>query len=161
MTDTLDIRPATPGDLAALDTGLRALSRALGDTHRAEPATLERALFGPAPAARACLATAGDDLRGVVLFSPLFSTARGVPGLFVSDLWVAPEARGQGLGARLLSAAAAEATALWGAGFLRLVVHDHNPRARAFYDRLGFETLPGETALTLPGPAFETLMSTP
>lgn len=152
-----EIRPAGPEDLAALDAALRALSDDLGDTHRADAAALGRALFGPVPVARACLARRGTETAGVALFSPLFSTARGAPGLFVSDLWVAPEARGEGLGQRLLRAAAEEAATLWGAGFLRLIVHDHNPRARAFYDRLGFETLSGETALVLPGPAFDSL----
>ncbi len=152
-----DIKLAEKPDLAALDTGLRALSEDLGDNHRAERTALEHALFGPVPSAWACVATSGEAMLGLALFSPLFSTGRGSAGLFVSDLWVAPEARGEGLGPALLRAASDHAARLWRAGFLRLIVHDHNVRARAFYDRVGFETIPGETALVLPGPAFETL----
>jgi ribosomal protein S18 acetylase RimI-like enzyme len=79
----------------------------------------------------------------------VFSTVRGGAGLYVSDLWVAPEARSAGLGHRLLKAAEARAAEAWGAGFLRLTVYDDNPRARAFYDRLGFHSDPRETPLAI------------
>ncbi|PWJ20287.1 GNAT family N-acetyltransferase [Jannaschia seohaensis] len=161
MRDGDDIRQAEPRDLALLDAALRRLSEDIGDPHRADRAMLERALFGPRPSAVACIATAGEAAHGVTLFSPVFSTARGAAGLFVSDLWVAPEARGRGLGRALLRAAADEAADLWGAGFLRLIVHDHNEPARAFYDALGFESVTGETTLVLPGPALDSLRSSP
>jgi ribosomal protein S18 acetylase RimI-like enzyme len=132
-----------------LDAALRCLSAELGDTHRASATDLLRYGFGDAPAFVALLAEAGSTTRGVVMFSPVFSTIRGAPGLYVSDLWVAPEARGTGLAERLLVAARAEAAARWGARFLRLAVYDDNPRARAFYDRLGFRASLRETLMTL------------
>ncbi|MGY6632784.1 MAG: N-acetyltransferase family protein [Alkalilacustris sp.] len=156
----MSIRPATRGDLPALDHGLSALSQTLGDPHAATQRDLERVLFGPAPIARALLAEAPDPARpgpdalaGLVLFTPLFSTARGVAGAYVSDLWVAEPGRGRGTGARLLAGVRDASAQAWGAGFLRLGVYRRTPRARAFYDRLGFVHDPEETYLTLAGPA--------
>jgi ribosomal protein S18 acetylase RimI-like enzyme len=69
-------------------------------------------------------------------------------GVYVSDLWVSEATRGKGLGRRLLRAVADDAGRS-GARFLKLVVYDDNPDARAFYDRLGFSASQGETILTL------------
>ena len=143
------IRPAEADDVAALDAGLRALSEGMGDAHRAGPAELRAAGFGPNPAFHALLAERSGAVAGVVLVSPVFSTVRGAAGAFVSDLWVDPVLRGAGLGGRLLAAAHDSAERHWGAAFLRLAVYDDNPRARAFYERLGFAPQPGEIILTL------------
>lgn len=156
MTD-ITIRPATEDDLPLLDQALRALSADLGDAHVADRATLGHAGFGPDPSFRALLALSGDALCGVAMFSPVFSTVMGAPGLYVSDLWVAPPGRGEGLGGRLLAAAATHAAALWDARFMKLAVYDGAPRARAFYDRLGFTPATGETVMRLDGPDFDRL----
>ncbi|MGB8624273.1 MAG: GNAT family N-acetyltransferase, partial [Paracoccaceae bacterium] len=105
--------------------------------------------FGPVPAFRALLAEAGDEVLGVAMYSPVFSTVRAAPGLYVSDLWVSSAARGRGLGKRLLQAVARDAEEAWGARFLRLVVYEENPDARRFYDRLGFSADPQDIVMTL------------
>lgn len=144
------IRPAGPRDLGGLDAGLRALSEALGDPHRTTQAALGQVLFGPAPLARVVVAE-GAGIEGLAMFSPLYSTVRGMAGAYVSDLWVADALRGQGVGARLLGGVRDVAAADWGAGFVRLAVYAHTPRARAFYDRLGFAPDQGQTYLTIAG----------
>ncbi|WP_239520983.1 GNAT family N-acetyltransferase [Pseudooceanicola aestuarii] len=95
--------------------------------------------------------TCAPDLRGLVLYCPAFSTARGGRGIYVSDLWVAAGGRSCGLGRRLLHAALADAAAQSGAPmrFLKLQVYDHTPRARRFYDRLGFVPVGGFSELIL------------
>lgn len=61
------------------------------------------------------------------------------PGRLLMDgIAVAPEARGRGVGTRLLDAIVDEAAAR-GADAVRLDVIDTNPRARALYARRGFE----------------------
>jgi len=60
---------------------------------------------------------------------------------FLMDgIFVAPEARGQGVGSRLLEAVAFEAAAR-GYSELRLDVIDTNGRARALYERRGFAAI--------------------
>lgn len=147
----ITIRAGLPGDLAALDAGLRALSAALGDAHRAGREDLARALFGPAPLAQAVVAEGGAGIAGLAMYGPLYSTVRGMAGAYVSDLWVADALRGHGVGARLLAGVRDAACAAWGAGFVRLAVYDGTPRARAFYDRLGFAADTGQTYMTISG----------
>ena len=50
-----------------------------------------------------------------------------------------------------------DAQSVWGACFIKLVVYDDNPKARAFYDRLGFAGSTGETTLTLDKQGLATL----
>lgn len=148
---------AEPGDLAALDEGLAALSAEIGDPHLATADDLRAGLFGPAAFVNALVAGPADGLAGLVLFTPVFSTVRGGAGVYVSDIWVAPVARGGGLGARLLGAVTRTAKARWDARFLRLAVHDDNASARRFYAGLGFAPVAGETPMALTGPAFDDL----
>lgn len=143
------IRLAGAEDTGRLDTALRHLSSAIGDDHRATAGMLRDAGFGENPAFRALLAEDEDGVVGAALYSPVFSTVRAGAGVYVSDLWVSETARGQGLGRRLLQAVAGDARKVWKAQFLKLIVYDDNPRALAFYDRLGFAASTGEIILTL------------
>lgn len=147
------IRRAGPQDAEALSAGLARLSADLGDDHRMDAAGLRAAFAAPEPPFRAVIA--GEI--GLALYSPLFSTVAGGAGLYVSDLWVAEAARGAGLGRRLLAVAARDASRRWGAIFLALAVYDTSPRARAFYERLGFAPMAGETRLKLDAAAFDSL----
>jgi len=152
----ITLRRATPTDAAQLNAALRQLSEGMGDTHRATDAQIAQAL-APGGACHALLAESDGALAGAALFSPLFSTARGMAGVYVSDLWVDAAQRGAGLGPLLLAGVRDAGAQLWGAGFLRLGVYADNTRARAFYDRLGFAHAPDEHFLTLNGAALAAL----
>jgi len=145
--------------MPALHRALCRLSGDLGDAHRADVAALDRACTGPAPAAHGFLAGPGPEAAALV--SPLFSTTRGMAGVYVSDLWVSDDRRGTGLGRRLLSHVARFGAGRWGAGFLRLSVYAENADALAFYDRLGFDRVERDRTLLLGGDAFDTLMRGP
>lgn len=151
------IRAATAEDMARLNAAMRALSQALGDPHRATDEDLRRAGFGPHPAFHALLAEEGAALIGAAIFSPTFSTVRGMAGAYVSDLWVAEGHRGRRLGAGLLAAIRDRGRALWGAGYLRVPVYNDNARAQAFYGRLGFAPSDHETIVVLDGAALADL----
>jgi ribosomal protein S18 acetylase RimI-like enzyme len=66
----------------------------------------------------------------------------------LTELWVAPRARGRGLGGRLLAEAERRARA-GGAAAMHLMVRHRNVAARALYDRVGF-VAPGRLLLTKP-----------
>ena len=142
-------RVASAADLERLEAALAALSADLGDTHAAGRDSLARALFGAHPSAHGLLAREGCRTQGAALFSPVYSTVMGAAGVYVSDLWVAPTARGQGLGRRLLAAVADEAGTLWGASWLKLAVYDHSTATQAFYRRLGFAQAQGQQEMRL------------
>lgn len=78
-----------------------------------------------------------DLLLGACLGLMTFSTWRGVRGLYVVDLFVLPEARGQNVGLKLLRANAKRFAAR-GAQFIKLEVDETNTGAGRFYARLGF-----------------------
>jgi ribosomal protein S18 acetylase RimI-like enzyme len=63
--------------------------------------------------------------------------AAGSPGWHLVSMWVSPQARGSGVAGRLVQAVCAAAQAD-GATSVRLWVTDSNPRAQAFYQRMGF-----------------------
>lgn len=65
--------------------------------------------------------------------------------LLMDGIFVAPAARGRGVGGLLLDAVEAEARAR-GLARVRLDVIDANPRARALYDRRGFQAVGGQSA---------------
>ena len=90
----------------------------------------------------------GDDAVGLAVFFYEYSSWRGVPGVYVQDLYVAGHLRGKGLGRELLDAVR-ERSRHWGGRYMKLTVYDRNPAALAFYRRLGFEFCDDELPLVL------------
>ncbi|WP_425087221.1 GNAT family N-acetyltransferase [Stappia sp.] len=148
--DGISIRQASEADARRFNDALARLSSDLGDPHGTQPEDLLRHGFGTLPIFSGLLAETEDSaVVGALLSSPMFSTVSGAAGLYVSDLWVCETMRGRGLGRRLLAAAIEMAPADWNVRFLKLAVYDVTPRARAFYDRLGFAATTGETVMRL------------
>lgn len=162
MTEAVEIRRATKPDLGLIDAALRRLARHLGDPYCVSEADIAEAVFGAAPSV--CVEIAGrpdGECIGILTASPAFSTIQSGPGLFVNDLWVDAEVRGQGVARRLMAAACRDATALWGqVRFVRLMAHGHNTAAWDFYERMGFEKMDEMGLLTLTGAAFDRLERT-
>ncbi len=97
---------------------------------------LHAALFGEQVSLYAHVAEVGDDVVGFAVWFRNFSTWRGRHGIYLEDLFVAPEHRGSGLGKALLGELAAECIEQ---GYARLEwwVLDWNASSIAFYRSLG------------------------
>jgi GNAT superfamily N-acetyltransferase len=157
------IRAAMADDAAFVLDLLRALAREIGDSPKfsSTEASIRRHGFGPERLFHTTLAFAGDAPAGLALYFPTFSTTRGAPGVYVQDLYVAPEARGLGLGRLLLRAVCLEAEAAWGATHVTLTVYDENQPAQDFYRRQGMILRQGEVPASLDGAAFTQLRDHP
>jgi len=88
---------------------------------------------------RVLLAQAADGAAiGFVQLFPSFSSVRAAPIYILNDLFVAPAARGRGVG-RLLMKAAADAARQAGAARLTLSTAITNAPAQALYESLGWK----------------------
>ena len=113
---------------------------------------LATGLFGDRPYAEVVLAE--DDGRpvGFALFFHNFSTFLGRPGIYLEDLFVLPENRGEGIG-RMLLAHLARLAVERGCGRLEWAVLDWNRDAIQFYERLGARPNSDWTVYRLAGEA--------
>ncbi|MDP8990946.1 MAG: GNAT family N-acetyltransferase [Acidobacteriota bacterium] len=115
-----------------------------------------KALFGPQRHAEALLAFAGDAPVGFALYFYNFSTFLGKRGIYLEDLFVEPEYRGQGIGKALL-----ERLARVGkdedCGRMEWAVLTWNQPSIDFYRRLGAVALEDWRTFRLTGAAFDRL----
>lgn len=97
---------------------------------------LRTALFGESPALFGHVAEVDGQVVGIALWFLNFSTWDGVHGIYLEDLYVTPDQRGNGLGKQLLEALAQECVAK---GFSRLQwwVLNWNEPSIGFYKSLG------------------------
>src|SRR5947207_9007378 len=117
---------------------------------------VRRALFGPAPVARALLAKDDTGLVGLASYSFLWPAAGTSPSLFLKELYVRQDQQRRGIGQRLMQELCAIAV---GAGCSRVEwqTDEANQRARAFYKSLGDPVLPGKVCYRLDGEALRRL----
>ena len=132
------IRPAVPADVPVLLALVHELA-----VYEREPDAVETteemlhaALFGPAPVASCHVAQLNGAVVGMALWYVTFSTWKGVPGLWLEDLFVRDSARGTGLGRQLLQTLAAVCLERGYARFEWWVL-DWNAPALGFYASLG------------------------
>ena len=132
------IRPVTPDDMEAVANLVRELAVYEKLEHRAQatPDDFRRHLFGPRPAAEAAIAEVAGEPVGFALWFTTFSTFRGQPGIYLEDVFVRPEYRGQGIGKALL-AMLARLVVDRGYGRLEWSVLNWNEPAIGFYRALG------------------------
>jgi GNAT superfamily N-acetyltransferase len=134
------IRPATVADIPQVLAFIRALAEyeKLSDEVTANEAQLRATLFpvNGAPVAHCVLAFADDTPAGFAIYFFNYSTFLAKPGLYLEDLFVRPEFRGQGIGKALLLHLAKSANAR-GCGRMEWSVLDWNQPAIEFYESLG------------------------
>lgn len=154
----LSIRTAVEADVELIDafvTGLAEYEQLL-HLKTATAEDLRQGLFGPRARAEALIAELDSRPAGMALFFPTFSTFKGQPGLYLEDLFVDPEFRGEGVGRALLARLAAIAVER-GCFRLEWSVLDWNRGAIDFYRRLGADPAAGWTVYHLSGSALERL----
>jgi GNAT superfamily N-acetyltransferase len=153
------LRPATEADLGTIIELIHALAdyeREPGAV-RLDPEELRRHLFGPRPYAEVVLAETCDGASaGFALFFHNFSTWEGKPGIYLEDLFVRPEFRGQGYGKALLAELARLAVER-GCARLEWAVLDWNEPSIQFYRALGALPMDEWTTYRLAGDALTTL----
>jgi GNAT superfamily N-acetyltransferase len=119
---------------------------------------LRRSLFGERAAAEVLLAYQREECVGFALFFANYSTFLAQPGIYLEDLFVKPEARGNGAGRALLRELARLATER-GCGRVEWSVLDWNEPSIGFYKKLGAVPLSDWTIFRLTGEALEKLAS--
>jgi GNAT superfamily N-acetyltransferase len=132
------IRAATPADIPVIRQLIVELAvyEREPDAVKASEADLHEALFGARPLAEAVLGEIAGEAVGLALFFTNFSTWAGKGGIYLEDLFVRPQARGQGVGKALLVHLAMIAVARDYARFEWSVL-DWNTPAIGFYEGLG------------------------
>jgi GNAT superfamily N-acetyltransferase len=158
MPDTITIRPAAADEMPLVLDFIRELAVYERLEHRlvATIADLTAALTGPRPFAEVVFACLDGSPVGFAVFFHNFSTLRGKPGIYLEDLFVRPEARGHGIGKRLLAWLARTALER-GCARLEWVVLDWNAPSIAFYRSVGAVARDEWTTMRLSGAALERL----
>jgi GNAT superfamily N-acetyltransferase len=140
MTSDVGLRivSATEGDVPLILEFIRELAAYERHLDRVEAteARVRETLFGPKPAASVIFAFNDDQPVGFAVFYFTYSTFVGLPGLYLEDLFVKPEARGQGIGRQLLSYLARLAKERGCCRIEWAVLHWNEP-AIGFYRKLG------------------------
>lgn len=151
----MPVRRAKPNDLSTIIQLIHGLAEYEREPESVvlDPDELEQHLFGTRPYAEVLIA---DDSRGdsvgFALFFHNFSTWLGKPGIWLEDLFVVPESRGQGHGFALLSAIARLAVDR-DCGRFEWSVLDWNEPSIRFYESLGAEPLDEWTTYRMAGPS--------
>ena len=155
---SLGIRPARPGDEAVIARFIRDLAvyEKLEHEARATPEDISRDLFGDAPKVFCELAEWAGEPIGFALWFYTYSTFQGRHGIWLEDLFIAPEARGRGAGRALIEALARRCVAE-GLGRLEWWVLNWNAPSIAFYQSRGAVLMDEWTKCRLDGAALARL----
>lgn len=152
------IRPAAPHDVPDILRMIHDLAtyEKEPDAVRNTPDMLMDVLFGEAPSAFATMAeNAEGEVQGFALWFLNYSTWEGVHGIYLEDLYVSPESRGEGHGKALLQFLAQTAVER---GYARVEwsVLDWNEPSINFYKNLGAHPMDGWSTFRLTGQALQT-----
>lgn len=150
------IRPATAGDAATVLAMVRALAEYERELEKVAMTEAQCHAALSAGHLNAILAFDGDTPVAMALWFFNFSSWTGRRGLYLEDLFIVPEARGAGLGLKLLQMLAAIAVAE-GCGRMEWAVLDWNDSAKGFYRKLGAARAEGWETWRLEGDALARL----
>ena len=149
-----EFRPALASDVPTILRCIQGLAEYERLSHEclATERLLRETLFGDDRVAEVTLAFSGDVPAGFALWFRSYSTFLARPGLYLEDLFVFPEFRGQGLGRQLLASLARTAVER-GYGRVEWAVLDWNVDAIRFYETLGARPMNEWTVYRVAGEA--------
>ncbi|HSR26575.1 MAG TPA: GNAT family N-acetyltransferase [Candidatus Eisenbacteria bacterium] len=152
----LVVRPARPDDVPAVLALIHELADYERAAHqvRATEESLRAALFAEQPAVFCHVVEVDGVVGGFALWFLNFSTWLGRHGIYLEDLYVRRELRGQGAGTALLRELSA-ICAQRGYGRLEWWVLDWNADAHGFYRSLGAAPMDEWTVWRLTGDALD------
>lgn len=155
---SLIVREAGPRDAGLVLQFIRALAEyeRLADSVEADEEKLRQTLFGPNPRAFCSIAEWEGEPAGFALWFYNYSTFLARHGIWLEDLFVRPERRGQGIGKALLASLARHCVEE-GLGRLEWWVLDWNEPSIRFYRSLGAERMDAWQVFRLSGPALAQL----
>jgi GNAT superfamily N-acetyltransferase len=158
MTYQLTVRETKAGDIPAIALLIREFAEFEKLTQWCEvtEADLYEAIFGEGKFVQSLVAMDGNRFVGYALFFPVFKSFRGERSIFLEDLYVTPDLRGNGLGLVMLREVVVYAKRQ---GFVRLdwQALKWNEAAINFYKNLGAETDDENFDFRLRGAAFQKL----
>ena len=157
MVETPIFRPAERADVPLILRFIRELAdyEKMADQVVADEATLEEWIFDRQKAEVLFAVLEGREV-GFALFFHNFSTFLGRAGLYLEDLFVLPEYRGQGVGKAILQRLAALAVER-GCGRMEWWCLDWNAPSIAFYRALGAEPMSDWTVYRMTGDTLRNL----
>lgn len=152
------IEPATEKDVPVILSLIKGLAEYERLSHEimTTEASLRESLFGSRRVAEVILGYAGTEAVGFAAFFHNYSTFLGRPGIYLEDLFVAPQWRRRGLGTQLLCNIAQQAVER-GCGRLEWAVLDWNEPAINFYIKLGARAMDEWTVYRVTGDALKKL----
>ena len=155
---SLKVRAAEAGDVTAIAVLIREFAEFenLSAWCEVTEDDLREAIFGSKSFVRALVALSGNRYVGYALFYPVFRSFRGERSMFLEDLYVTPDLRGNGLGFVMLREVAKYAK---DEGFVRMdwQALKWNAPAVKFYESIGAEHDDENYDFRLRGQAFEQL----
>jgi len=141
-TSQLQIRPATEHDVAEILLLIRDLADYEKLLHEVSATVedLRRDLFGANPRAHCDIATWNGELAGFAFWFYNYSTFIGRAGIYLEDLFVRPDYRGNGIGKALITNLAQRCVDK-DLSRLQWSVLDWNQPSIAFYESLGADVM--------------------
>jgi len=158
------LRTAIPEDIPQIVNLMRDMAefeKMLDQFEATEDAIYDN-VFGAEPAAKALVITPKDQpdhLIAYVFWFHNYSTFKAKRGLYLEDIYIAPEHRNQGLGGFVLKQLAKKAIEL-DCGRFEWVVLDWNQNAIDFYEHHGATVLPEWRIVRLEGNSLHQLAAT-
>ena len=158
MQKSFEIKSATQQDIPLILSFIKELAEYEKLSHEviATEEILQETLFGEKSHAEVIIGYLDSQPVGFALFFHNFSTFLGRPGIYLEDLYVKPEARGHGVGQKMLAYLAKLAKERK-CGRLEWWVLDWNESAVGFYKRLGAKAMDEWTVYRVTGKALDDL----